>query len=378
MTFSISWSIISIADMGLDLHTAHMSIPSFIRRDVALAPKTSLKLGGAAEFFAGLDHLSQLADVVAFARQRGLPICVLGGGSNVIVPDGGVDGVVVQLQASELEFSASSSAVSVTVDSGADWDRFVDSVVEKGWAGLECLTGIPGLVGATPIQNVGAYGQDVSETITGVEVFDLETGRTRTYSNKQCGFDYRSSVFKRMDRQRYVVLRVTFRLIPGGAPTVTYRDLKARLGDSPSLMDVKKTVRDVRQQKSMLAGGFDENRCSAGSFFINPIVSDSVFAEVREIFLSDGGELSDLPSWHTPKGIKLAAAWLIERAGFAKGFQVGRMGLSTKHSLALVHLGHGTTQELLEFARLIADGVQSKWGVRLEREPRILRGASLS
>ena len=347
--------------------------PRDIERDVPLAPRTTLELGGAAEYFLAARSVDALRAGLRWAAEAGLPVTVLGGGSNAIVPDAGVPGLVVAMASRGVRVERADDAVRVQVEAGEDWGALVGRSVAEGWAGLECLAGIPGQVGATPIQNVGAYGQEVSETIVRVGCLDRRTLERVERSPAECAFAYRDSDFKRSPG-RFVVTDVTFELRPGGAPALRYRELVERAPSGASLEAVRDLVVTLRRGKSMVLDPADPNRRSAGSFFTNPIVTPERAQAVREAAERLG--LGPVPSWPVGEGesarVKLAAGWLIERSGLAKGTRRGAVGLSTKHALALVHHGGGSTRELLAFAEAIAETVHERFGVRLEREPRLL------
>jgi UDP-N-acetylmuramate dehydrogenase len=256
--------------------------------------------------------------------------------------------------------------VEVTAAAGEPWDDFVRHTVERGWAGLECLSGIPGLVGATPIQNVGAYGQEVSDTLTAVRALDRESGRVVTLAPAECGFGYRDSLFKSRAPGRYVVLAATYRLVPGGPPYLGYADIAREIGSaSPPLAAVRETVIRVRRSKSMVLDPGDPNARSCGSFFLNPIVDGAALAAIdaRAAGLS-------MPRWAQPDGrVKLSAAWLIERAGFTRGQSEGPVGLSTRHTLAIVCHDGARARDVTAFARRVRAGVEERFGVRLHPEP---------
>jgi UDP-N-acetylmuramate dehydrogenase len=259
--------------------------------------------------------------------------------------------------------------VVVTAAAGEPWDALVGRAVERGCAGLECLSGIPGSVGATPIQNVGAYGQEVSETVIHVRALDTRDGKVLTLSNHACRFTYRDSVFKSGEPERWVVLAVQYRLRPNGAPTVRYAELERHLGargtGTPSLADVRAGVLDIRRSKSMVIEPGDENRRSCGSFFTNPIVTVAAAAKVQAVV----GDPA-MPQWPLPDGrVKLAAGWLIERAGFARGLRDGPVGLSTRHALAIVAHEGARASDVARFARRVQAVVAERFGVRLIPEP---------
>ncbi|MCB9603695.1 MAG: UDP-N-acetylmuramate dehydrogenase [Sandaracinus sp.] len=356
-------------------------IPDDVRRDEALAPRTTLGLGGAADFFVEVAADDVLVDRLRWARSSGLPVTLLGGGSNAIVPDEGVRGLVVRLVGDGHRIErVEGERVDVAVRAGVAWDDFVRWAVDEDFAGVECLAGIPGAVGATPIQNVGAYGQDVSETVREVRVIDPVSFERRVWSAEACAFAYRDSALKRAPlSERPIVTEVVFALRRRGAPARRYAELERAIPEGASLRETRDTVIALRRRKSMVLAPHgdpeDPNRRSAGSFFTNPIVPNELAGEVVARALREGiaTEPSGVPRW--PEGderTKLAAGWLIERAGFARGERVGNVGLSTAHALALVHHGGGTTSELLAFAERVVRGVHATFGVTLEREPRLL------
>jgi UDP-N-acetylmuramate dehydrogenase len=355
-------------------------LPADVRRDEPLAPRTTLRLGGPAEHFVEVADDATLIDRLRWAKRAGHPVTILGGGSNAIVPDEGVRGLVVRfVGAGSYVQRVDGDRVEVAVRAGTSWDDFVRHAVDEGLAGVECLAGIPGAVGATPIQNVGAYGQDVAETIVTVRAIDPTNFEPIALDAAACGFAYRDSALKRapLDR-RPIVTEVVFALRRGGAAARRYAELERALAVDASLTQTRETVIALRRNKSMVlppyAAADDPNVRSAGSFFTNPIVprvdADALVERaVREGLVRDP---SEVPRWPEGERTKLAAGWLIERAGFTRGHRVGAIGLSTAHALALVHYGGGTTHELLAFARTIVDAVHARFGVILEREPRLL------
>jgi len=342
-----------------------------VQRDVPLAPLTTLELGGPARYFVRAQSEASLVDALRWAAGEALPVAILGGGSNVIVPDEGYEGLVVHMQMGDLVFHAGGR---VYAGAGVPWDDVVDGAVFRGWAGLECLAGIPGSAGATPIQNVGAYGQEVAEVIRRVRVVRRDTLEPEELDPSDCGFGYRDSSFKR-EPDRFVVTGVDFSLRPEGAATIRYPELAANVASGAALVDVRRAVLELRRRKSMVIDPDDPNRRSAGSFFLNPIVpSEQAYALVEQV-VDDGlvSSASDVPRYPAGEGrTKLAAGWLIEHAGIARGTRRGAFGVSTNHALALVHHGGGTTAELLAFAEEIRSRVEDRFGVALEREPRLL------
>jgi len=346
-----------------------------VQEHVALAPFSTLGVGGPARFYAKATGRDAVEAGVAWAGARGVPLLVLGGGSNMVIADEGFPGLVLHVLPEGVETRREDGEVLVRAAAGEKWDTFVHTAAMNGWAGIECLSGIPGCVGATPIQNVGAYGQDVSETIAAVVAFDTVQKAPVTFANEDCGFGYRSSRFKGQDRHRYVILAVEYRLTPGGAPSIRYPDVQRRLAEkglaAPTLRDVRETVIEVRRLKSMVLDPGDPNARSVGSFFTNPIVAEKTSAAVRQRALERNAPGADaMPHWKVPGGgVKLSAAWLIERAGFRRGYQRGRAAISEKHTLALVNRGGASAAEIVALAREIRGGVREAFGVSLVPEP---------
>jgi len=341
-----------------------------IRDGVPLAPFTTLELGGPARHFVEAADEGAVVEALRWADSRKLPVTILGGGSNLVVSDAGFDGLVVRIAARGLRFETSGGEARVTAAAGEPWDDLVARAVERGLGGVECLSGIPGLVGATPIQNVGAYGQEVAETIRAVRVLERGAWQPRELSPDDCGFGYRDSAFKR-DPGRFVVLAVSFGLRPGAAPALRYRELAESLaGDGkphPTLADARATVLALRGKKSMLVTAGDPNRRSVGSFFMNPVLDAR---QAEEVAARAGDEGARMPRWPASDGrVKLSAGWLIERAGVAKGLRRGPVGVSSAHALALVHHGDGTTAALIALAHEIEGAVRTRFGVTLVPEP---------
>ena len=333
---------------------------------VPLAPWTTLRVGGAASQVAEVDCEGDIADAVGLAEDRGGDLVVLGGGSNVVVGDDGFPGVVLRVEIRGIDVVRQGDRVLVDAGAGEEWDSLVERAVGEGWCGLESLSGIPGRVGATPIQNVGAYGCDVGQTITSVRVFDRELGTFADLPSKACGFGYRTSLFKRTSR--FIVTRVRFTLGTSVCAGVRYPELARALSVAPDgmapLAAVRGAVIGLRRAKGMLLDPSDPDTVSVGSFFVNPVVDSSMLADMAT------WTRESPPSFALAGGLhKLAAAWLVEHAGFAKGWRKGRAGLSRKHSLALVNCGGATTAELVSTAREIRDGVLATFGVELLPEP---------
>ncbi len=346
-----------------------------IREHVALAPLTTFGIGGAARWFVEVTTEAEVAEAVHWAEERGLPLLVLGGGSNLLVRDAGFAGLVVRIGVMGIEDSGEGL---LEVGAGESWDGLVDYAVARGLAGIECLAGIPGSVGGTPVQNVGAYGQEVAETIESVRALDRTTGAFVELAKDACRFRYRESLFNKDEPGRYVVTRVRFRLRVGGAATVKYAELRERLAEraeqtqlsearpaAPNLVEVASVVREIRRGKGMLIVDGDPDCRSAGSFFKNPVVDEG-----RVAGIAAAARVAEVPHWPTGEGkVKLPAAWLLERAGFVKGFGAGAVGISSRHTLALTNRGGATFADVERLEREIVAGVEAKFGVRLEREP---------
>jgi len=333
-----------------------------IESGVPLAPLTTLGIGGPARHFVRVAGIDELREAVRWASDRREPLLILGGGSNVLIADRGFDGLVVHLDLRGITLRSEDEYATVHAAAGEPWDGFVAMAVENGWAGVECLSGIPGSTGATPIQNVGAYGQEVSETIAAVEALDRTTGLVRTFTNAECRFAYRSSLFKNVERERWIVAGVTFRLERGGAGSARYPELRQYLEErgqsAESLRDVREAVIAIRRRKGMVLDPADPDTRSDGSFFMNPIVPAS---EVPPI---------EMPRFPAGDGLgKLSAAWLIEHAGFAKGTVRGNVGLSSKHTLAVINRGGGTAAEVIALVEEIQKGVRDKFGIEIHPEP---------
>jgi UDP-N-acetylmuramate dehydrogenase len=341
-----------------------------LREDVPLAPLTTFRIGGPARYFAEATTEQEVAAAVAWAEAQGVELFLLGGGSNLLVRDEGFAGLVLQMKIAGIEALADGG---FEVGAGEPWDGFVAQAVAAGCAGIECLAGIPGSVGGTPVQNVGAYGQEVSETIVSVRAFDRQAKAFVDLSKQECRFRYRASLFNMDARGRYIVTRVRFQLRPGGAPTLRYADLQKHFGEArpaSSLVEVAAAVREIRRAKGMLIVEGDPDCRSAGSFFKNPVVAASLLPEVANAV---GGEVKGVPHWPAGEGcVKLPAAWLLERAGFVKGYGKGPAGISTRHTLALTNRGGATFADVEHLEEEIVAGVEARFGIRLEREPVVL------
>lgn len=363
------------------LNSSFTLIPSplEIQENIALAPLTTLQAGGPARYFIEARAEHEVMEAVAFAMARHLPLFVLGGGSNLVVADEGWPGLVLKVSLRGVEFEGDREKMLFCAGAGENWDDLVALAVSKSCAGIECLSGIPGTVGGTPVQNVGAYGQEVSETITRVRVLEIASGNILEMSNADCGFAYRTSKFNGAMRGKYIVLEVDYLLRRNGEPKIEYADVKKffaaqadvdkTLQGKPSLQQVRDAVRSIRQSKAMLIVPGDEDCRSAGSFFKNPLVSEAEARRIESLAqkLVPG---KTLPRYAAAGGqVKLAAAWLVEQSGFYKGYTRGPAGISRKHSLAIVNRGGAAAKDIVALKDEIEQKVFDIWGVRLQPEP---------
>ncbi len=341
-----------------------------IETQVVLAPLTTLGVGGPAAHYARVESEAELLEALTWANARNLPVRVLGGGSNIVVSDAGFAGLVVEMALRGVQVEARANLREVRAAAGEPWDELVARTVSDGHQGLECLSGIPGRVGATPIQNVGAYGQEVSETITQVAAIDARERTRRIFSNAECAFSYRGSLFKSTMPGRYIVTEVTFELRAGAAPALRYAELErwfaARNRTSPGLAEVRSTVLELRRSKSMVLDPSDPNSRSCGSFFVNPVLSPGQWSAFGARASSEG----QVPHFPQADGrVKLSAGWLIEHAGLPRGTRDGSVGLSTQHALALVAHAGARASDVARFAERVQHSVYERFGVQLEPEP---------
>jgi UDP-N-acetylmuramate dehydrogenase len=341
-----------------------------VRENVPLAPMTTIGIGGPARNFAEVTTTEALAAGAKWARARGEALFVLGGGSNIIVADRGFDGLVLRVSIRGFEHGVNADDVTLTAGGGEEWDPLVGYCVERGWAGFECLSGIPGRVGATPIQNVGAYGQETRDTMVSLEAFDLIEDNVVSISAEECEFGYRTSRFKTRDHGRFVITRVKYRLLPDGQPTIRYPELEkfldANYSGARTVSSVRAAVLALRRRKAMVIDPLDIDSRSVGSFFVNPTMSVQEFETIK----SRAGTASDIPAFPVGENeIKLSAGWLIERSGIERGYVLGKVGISTKHALAIVNRGDGSAAEVIKLKELIQQRVLDTFGIRLKPEP---------
>lgn len=348
-------------------------IESTIRENVPLAPMTTLRLGGPARRYVEVSDEGDLRAALQWARDNNMKFLLLGGGSNMLVSDAGFDGLVIRIAIGGVSYERVDDRVLVIAGAGVDWDDLVAETVDRDFAGFECLSGIPGCVGATPIQNVGAYGQEVSETLVEVRAIDVETLEPVRFTNEECGFGYRDSRFKGRDKGRFAITSVSYALVAGGDPAIRYPELEREAGESPTLRDVRSTVLRIRGRKGMVVDPADPDSVSAGSFFTNPILSPEDYAKFVERARAVVGDEAGIPAFPGDDGsVKLSAAWLIDHAGFEKGTRYRDVGLSSKHVLAIVNRGEGTAAQVRELAGRIQEKVEQTFGVPLVPEPNFI------
>jgi UDP-N-acetylmuramate dehydrogenase len=338
-----------------------------IKKDVQLAPLTTLGVGGPAEFFAEIKTEDELLEAFDFANKEKLPIFTLGGGSNILVADEGAKGLVMLNKIMGFKSEKSSDHVILKVGAGENWDETVKLTVKNGWYGLECLSGIPGNVGATPVQNIGAYGSSIDKVVKNVQAFDTKSKCWEDFDNNKCEFSYRNSVFKR-NLGRYIITQVTFKLALKYNIDLSYQELEAyfkKRNNIPTLEEVRKAIIEIRSRKGMVTLPEYEKYQSAGSFFKNPVTSISVFEKVRDVV---GDECPNQWFWQIENRVKISAACLIQQAGFTKGYKEGNVGISPKHTLAIINYGDAKASELVSFAKRIQKKVLEKFGVLIEPE----------
>lgn len=342
-----------------------------IQKDTPLAPLTTIQLGGPAKLFVECNNKKEIIDALTYANNKNIPVHILGSGSNTVFADKGFDGLVLKTTNKGIRFKKEKDKSYVSASAGETWDSLVEQCVNNGLAGFECLSGIPGSVGAAPVQNIGAYGQDVSQLITEVKVINRETTEQQSFSHDECQFGYRTSRFKTLDANKYIITNVVFKANNCESPNITYPDIIEQLGgeakiasldcSSASLKKIRDAVLHIRKLKAMVTDETNTNLKSCGSFFINPIITQSKLEQIQS------KEDSVVPFFESNKQIKIPAAWLIARAGFPKGFRHGGVGISPQHNLAIVNY-EGTTQEVMTLAQNIQQAVKQKFDIELVLE----------
>ncbi len=340
-----------------------------IKENYPLRELTTFKIGGAARYFVKVTREHEVHQALAFAKGLDLDIFTLGGGSNLLISDDGFPGLVIHNRIEGLASRSTGDSVIVTAQAGHDWDDFTKFCTEHNWQGVECLSGIPGSVGAAPVQNIGAYGQSAENVVEEVRAIDISTGAAAILGNRECGFDYRKSIFNTAEAGRYIITGVAFRLAKSGCPNLTHHDLKRYFPSTANitLAQVRSAVLDIRNTKGLLVLDGYERLNSAGSFFKNPIVSRDIFDRVEKTVHDMGG----YANWYWPQTsaeVKISAACLIQAAGLTRGYRRGNVGISPWHTLALINYGDATASEVLAFARHVQEQVREKFGITLKPE----------
>jgi UDP-N-acetylmuramate dehydrogenase len=326
-----------------------------------LSKITTFQIGGPASFFVVVTDLSELKQALGFAREKGLKVLVLGGGSNILISDQGFDGLVIQNKITNFKIEDSGL---ITIGAGENWDDVVVRTVDKNLSGVECLSGVPGSAGGAVVQNIGAYGQTIGDVVVKVEAIEIATGEEKIFSAVECEFEYRTSWFKK-NQNKYVVISFTLKLSPNGTPTIEYLPVKQHFENrSPSLKELRNFIIETRASKGYLIMPGYERFNTAGSFFKNPVVTKEQYERLKSIL----GDTNLNRFWPVPKGVKLAAAFLMQEAGFTKGYRDGNVGISPKHSLSIVNFGGASAAEVKSLAEKIKTTVLEKFGVHLEEE----------
>ncbi|HXB61618.1 MAG TPA: UDP-N-acetylmuramate dehydrogenase [Acidobacteriaceae bacterium] len=340
-----------------------------IQHNIGLAPYTTFGIGGPARYFCTISSEHDIPAALHYAKKYDLETFVLGGGSNLLISDEYYEGLVMHMAIKGVTSRQHGDKVLYDAGAGESWDRLVSLAVAGRCAGIECLAGIPGTVGGTPVQNVGAYGQEVSETIASVRVYDTESESFTELSPGQCGFHYRQSIFNTTEVGRYIVTHVRFALTKDGAPKIAYAELQKHFAadPNPSLTEVADAVRGIRRAKGMLIVEGDPDCRGAGSFFKNPVVDEAVIPRIAQVLNIDAEKIPRYPT--TPGHVKIPAAWLLEQAGFHKGFTMGPAGISSRHTLALINRGDAVATDIMALRNLIQNTVEARFGIRLQQEP---------
>jgi len=341
-----------------------------VQENVSLAPLTTMKVGGPARYFVESETIAEVQAAVAFGRSRNLPLFVLGGGSNLVISDAGWPGLVLKVGITGIDERNENGKAIFDVGAGEEWDKFAARAVARNCAGVECLSGIPGSVGGTPVQNVGAYGQEAAETIESVLTLDLRDDQIRELCGEACGFSYRTSIFNTGESGRYIILRVTYGLTPGGQPRIEYADLKRHFSgwqQIPTLADTREAVRRIRASKAMLITPGDADARSVGSFFKNPVLSSEQHEDLSRRAAARGLQIPSYPALDAQH--KISAAWLVEHSGFSKGYDSGHVAISSKHALAIVNRGGATAADVVALKEHIQHRVQEIWSICLQPEP---------
>lgn len=341
-----------------------------ILENVPLAPYTTLQVGGPARYFVEAQSEAEILEALSYAHEHSLQTFVLGGGSNLVIADAGWGGLVLKIGTRGIHIEPHNAKRLFVAGAGEDWDKLVAYSVQQNCSGIECMSGIPGTVGGTPVQNVGAYGQEVAETIASVRAIDTLSGNVQDLKPEQCRFSYRTSIFNTSQKGRYIVTNVSYLLTLNGAPKLEYADLKryfASKNSAPTLNELREAVRSIRASKGMLISSEDDDSRSAGSFFKNPIITAPEYERIAALRAC---REQKPPSFPAADGcLKISAAWLVEKSGFQKGYSDGRVGISRKHSLAIVNRGGATAEEVVRLKSRVQEAVLRVFGVQLHPEP---------
>ncbi len=340
-----------------------------IKESYPLKELTTFKIGGPARYFTEVTNEHEVAEALAFAKGLNLDIFTLGGGSNLLISDNGFPGLVINNKIKGLASRRNGDGILVTANAGHDWDAFTKFCTEHNWQGVECLSGIPGTVGAAPVQNIGAYGQNAENVVEEVRAIDISTGAPAILDSRECKFGYRKSIFNTSASGRYIITGVTFRLAASAYPNVTHHDLKRYFSSTANitLAQVRDAVLNIRSTKGLLVLNGYERLNSAGSFFKNPVVSGDLFERVEKTVRDMGGCANWY--WPQPSGeVKISAACLIQTAGFIRGYRTGNVGISPWHTLALINYGNATACEVIAFARQVQEQVREKFCITLKPE----------
>lgn len=348
-------------------------------KDVDLSLLTTIGLGGKADLFISCMSENDIVFALEFAKKNNLRVQVFSGGSNIIFPDEGFNGLVMKIDLKGIEFIEEENIVFVKIKAGEVWDDVVKYVIEKKLSGIECLSGIPGSAGATPVQNVGAYGQEIKDSLVSLKAIDRETLKEKIFSNEECEFGYRQSRFKNEDKDRYVITELLFGFMKEKVPEIKYQELQKfidsnnKINSDEQLINklsvIRNSILELRTKKSMIIDNKDPNSRSCGSFFLNPVISRE---DLKKFYSKTGDiEKDQIPVYSYGDTIKLSAAWLVEKAGFKKGYTYKGVGLSSNHSLALINI-NGTSSDLIDLAAEIKSSVFEKFGIRLSIEPVIV------
>lgn len=341
------------------------------KKDILLSEHTTISAGGKAKKFISCEDEETIIEVLNYSKNEKEKLQVISGGSNVIFQDKGYDGIVMKINIKGIEFKNAGENEIVTVKAGENWDEFVLNCINRGLQGIECMSGIPGFVGAAPVQNVGAYGQEVKDVIVNVKAVDRESLVIKYFTKEECIFSYRQSRFKNNDKDKYVITEVSFILKRNKSPEIKYPELEKYINENTAynlagtvqekLMIARNSVLVLRRKKSMVIDDKDPNTKSCGSFFMNPVLNEKEFKELKL-------KISEFPFYKNGEEYKIPAAWLIENSGFKKGFRINGAGISENHSLAIINCG-GKTSDILALAEKIEKGVKSNFGIKLIREP---------